>query len=103
MQSREGAPERSGRYLEDDFQFDWRAERKTCHAVHHSTGILFLSKNVLQQFGRAISHFRLISNVAHRGHRNAESHDARHSIERSEMLSSDGKNIESREVSRFAS
>src|ERR1700751_5696629 len=98
MQNREGAAIRLGRYLEDDFQFDWRTERQTCHAVHHSTGILFPSENALQQFGRAIGHLRLIANVAHGRHRNPKPHDSRHSIERSEMLSSYGKNIESREV-----
>jgi hypothetical protein len=45
------------RYLEDDFKFDGRTERKACNAVDQSARIPFFPKDTLQQFGRAVSTF----------------------------------------------
>src|SRR5437660_12383292 len=90
------------RHLENDFQLDRCAERKACNAIHQAARVLVFSENVLQQLRSGVSDFRLIADISRSGHRHAEPNDPRYFVERSQMFSCDSKNVERREVSRFA-
>src|SRR5437763_4453789 len=90
------------RHLENDFQLDRGAERKACDAIHQAARVLVFSENVLQQLRSGVSDFRLIADISRSGHRHAEPNDPRYFVERSQMFSCDSKNVERREVSRFA-
>src|SRR5438445_2646153 len=89
-------------YLENDFQLDRGAERKACDAIHQAARALVFSEDVLQQLGSGVSDLRLIADISRSGHRHAEADDARHSVERSQVLFRDSENVERRELSRLA-
>src|SRR5437660_229771 len=90
------------RHLENDFQLDRCAERKACNAIHQAARALVFSEDVLQQLGSGVSDLRLIADISRSGHRHAEADDARHSVERSQVLFRDSENVERRELSRLA-
>src|SRR6476646_611917 len=90
------------RQLENDFQLNRGAERKTCDAIYQTARALVFSADVLQQLRRGVSDFRLIAYISRSGHRHAEPDDPRHLVERSQMLPRDSEDIERREVSRLA-
>src|SRR5580698_3235846 len=56
-------------HLENDFQFDRRAERKTSDAIHEPARTLVFSEDVLQQLRSGVSDFRLIADIPRGGHR----------------------------------
>ncbi len=87
------------RHLEDDFQLDWRAERKACDTVDQAAGALVFSENVLKQLRSGVSDFRLIADISRSGHRHAEPDDPRHFVERSQMLPGNSEDVERRELS----
>jgi hypothetical protein len=90
------------RDLENDFQLDRRGEGKTCDSVHQAAGVLVFSKDVLQQVRSAVCDFRQLAAISRRGYRHTEPDDARHSVERSQILTRDSKTVERREVSGLA-
>src|SRR5947209_9322734 len=90
------------RHLENDFQLDRCAERKACDAIHQAARTLVFSEDVLQQLRSGVSDFRLIADISRSGHRHTEPDDARHFVERSQMLPRDSQDVERREVSRLA-
>src|SRR5436853_3653279 len=89
-------------HFENDFQLDRSAKRKACDAIHQAARALVFSEDVLQQLGSGVSDLRLIADISRSGHRHAEADDARHSVERSQVLFRDSENVERRELSRFA-
>ena len=92
----------STRHFENHFQLDRGAERKAGDAVHQAARVLVFSEDVLQQLRSAVSDFRLLADISRSGHRHAEPDDARHFVERSQMLPRDRQGVERREVSRLA-
>src|SRR6202521_6115701 len=90
------------RHLENDFQLDRGAERKACDAIHQAARALVFSEDGLQQLRSGVSDFRLIADISRSGHRYAEPDDARHFVERSQMLPHDSEDVERREASRLA-
>src|SRR5262249_35276328 len=93
----------SSLHLEDDFQFDRRAERKACDAVHQSAGVLVFPKNVLQQLRSAICDFRMVAEISGSRDHYTEPDDSRHFVERSQVLPRDCEGVERRKVSRVMS
>src|SRR5438105_9666232 len=90
------------RHLENDFQLDRGAERKAGDAIYQAARALVFSEDVLQQLRSGVSDFWLVADISRSGHRRAEPDDARHVVERSQMLSRDSEDVERREVSRLA-
>jgi hypothetical protein len=91
------------RHFENEFQLDRRAERQAGNSVHQAAGVLVFSEDVLQQLGRTVSNFGLVAEISRSCHHNAQPDDARHSIERSQMLARDSEAVERSQVSRLAS
>src|SRR2546421_9351580 len=89
-------------HLENDFQLDRGAERKTRDAVDQTARAFVFSEDLLQQLRSGVGDFRLIADIARCGHRHAEPDDPRHFVERPQMLSRDGEGVERREASRLA-
>src|SRR5262249_15129789 len=88
--------------VEDQFQLNRCAERKACDAVHQSAWVLVSSEHVLQQLRSAVGNFRMLADVSRRGHRHAESHDPRYSVECSQVLPRDSERVQRRKASRLA-
>src|SRR5713101_9583323 len=86
--------------LKNHFKLDRSAKGKACDAIHQAARTLVFSKDVLQQFRSGVGDFRLIADISRSGHRHAEPDDPRHPVERSQMLTRDGKDVESRETGR---
>src|SRR5580704_4552443 len=91
------------RHLENDFQLDRRAERKTCHSIYQPTWIFLFAENVLKQLRGGVCHFRLIANISRSCYRNPEPDDPGHSVERSQKLPCDREGIERRQASCLTS
>lgn len=89
--------------LEYHFQLDRSAERKACYSVNQPAGALIPPENVLQQLRSGVSDFRLIADISGGRHRNAETDDPFHFVERSQMLPRDSQDVERREAGSFAS
>ena len=79
-----------------------RTERKACDAINQAARVLLFSEDVLQQLRSGVRDFRLFADISRSGHRHAEPDDPRHFVERSQMLPSDGEDIERCEVNRLA-
>jgi hypothetical protein len=62
------ASERLRPHLENDLQFDRRAERKACHAIHQAARAFVLSEDGLQQLRSRVRHLRLFSYISYSGH-----------------------------------
>src|SRR6202171_1911597 len=89
--------------LKNHFKLDRGAERKACDAIHQAARALVFSEDVLQQLRSGVSDFRLIADISRSGHRHAEPDDARHSVERSQMLPRDTEDVERGKFGRLAS
>src|SRR5207245_2810411 len=89
-------------YLENNFELDWRAEREVCGPIHQTARVLVFPEHVLQQLRSTVSDFRLVADISRSGYRHAEPNNARHFIERSQMLPRNTKGVECGEMSRFA-
>ena len=88
-------------HLEDKFQLNRCAEWKARDTINHATWILVFSEDVLQQVRSSIRDLRLIAHISRSSYQHTEPNDARHLVERSEILPRDGKSVETREVRRL--
>jgi hypothetical protein len=73
-----------------------------CEAIYQAAWAPVFSEDALQQLRSCVSDFRLIADIPGSGHRDPESDDSRHFVERSQMLPRDSEDVEPRQVSRFA-
>jgi hypothetical protein len=90
------------RHLENKFQFDRCAEGQAGNAIHQAARVLVFSEDALQQLRSAVSDFGLVAEISRSCDQNAEADDARHPVERAQMLARDSEAVERREVSGLA-
>src|SRR5947207_80877 len=88
--------------LEGHLELHRRAEWQAGDAVDRSNRVLVLAEHVLEHLGGAIGYSRMITHVTHSGDEHAEPNDARHPIERPEMVADDREDVEGGEPRRSA-
>jgi hypothetical protein len=93
----------SRRHLEDDIQLDRSAERKAGDAIDRAAGALVPSEHVVQELRSAIGDFGVLADLAGGGHRDGETDDPPHLVERSQVAPRDRENVERGEVGRLPS